>query len=149
MSDNNKYYHDDLIEYLKELRNNKYYTRQRIDTILIVISTSGIFVLSNLLIQEKYQLIGLKASVLFFALAIILNLISQVLSSELHTSIEHIYQKKINDLRYKNEIQEQQYKEKEKRIRKFSIVVIGFNYSSLVLLLSAVVLSTLTFVSIF
>jgi hypothetical protein len=148
LSDHDILYLDELKEYLVKLEQTKLYSIQRFDIIVLVISTSGIFLLINLIGTLHKELpecvlIFLKISISVFALSIVSNLASQkfaYFSSENHRKI---CEEKIYNLKYKSE--RSKHKKEEKRAEYQSRLVYILNVISLVSLVVAIIISTISF----
>jgi hypothetical protein len=149
MGDSKKSYHDDLVEYVKQVRANKHYSHQRLDIIIVVISTSGIFLIANVLLTPNFQNLGLKISLTLFAFSIAFNVIGQIISSESHAMIEEIYSKKIEEFKMNESINEQAFERKEKTTRTLGLFVQVFNYASFVCVITGIILAAFSFVTIF
>jgi hypothetical protein len=110
-----KIYLEKLKEYQKHVDDTKAYSIQRFDIIIILVSTSGIYVILNFIdsiLQAKTKLhcfsvelvlFFLKLSVNLFIIGIVSNLISQRVAWQSSALHRNITERKIFDLEYKGE----------------------------------------------
>ena len=149
LSDDDRLYLEDLKEHGVKLEKNCFYTMQRMDILIIVLSTSGILLLINLTeTLYKYQIFNvavLKLCISFFIVSIVLNLLSQSFaytSNDIHRKIND---SKIYKLKYEKIIDDSAYAEKRKKASRYGKSVRLLNYLSLISLIVALILSTVSF----
>lgn len=149
LSDLDKLHLKDLKEYGLKLEKNCFYTMQRMDILIILLSTSGILILINLTETfYKYQIYNvaiLKLCVSLFSASIVLNLLSQSYAYVANENARLINVSKIYDLRFNGIIKEDTYKKKKEIAEKQGQRVTQLNYASLACLLFGMIVSTISF----
>ncbi len=135
-----KRYRKELERYLKVLRKNKFYSAKRLDILVILISTSGILLITTV-IKNDLKPMGLMVGLTLFALSIVINIITQVLSMESHSLMEKIYNQKLGD---KNSFNEPKSR-KERVVDLLNSIIIGFNYVGYIFLIFGILISIFSY----
>lgn len=133
-------YRKELEEYLKVLRKNKFYSAKRLDILVILISTSGILLITTV-IKNKLESIGLMVGLALFALSIVINILTQILSMESHSLMEKIYTQKLSNQNSFNEPKSG----KEKVVELLNSIIIGFNYVGYLFLILGILISIFSY----
>jgi predicted membrane channel-forming protein YqfA (hemolysin III family) len=138
--DTSNHYLNDLIEFEQELKKNRYYTLQRLDVLIILLSTSGIFFLTtnSASSQSPYLLV---ISIIAFVCAIILNLISQQLAYLTNNKYIEVIKAKIRDLRYNGIVIETDYHLDSKIAKRLNNITEILNHLSLIILITGIITS--------
>lgn len=105
---------EDLREYIKICEESSKYSNQRFDYLVIVLSSTGILFLANLLsyFNEKEVPINLNlfsGAIGLFVFTILINFISQYLSMKSHAEEARLSKKKISDIRQSSVYDERLY----------------------------------------
>jgi hypothetical protein len=147
LSPENKIYLQYLKSHLVKLENNCFYTVQRLDIVIIILATSAILFLTNLIQSlfacQAFRVNTLKVSVSFFVLSIVANLLSQVVSNRVNEKHRVITEKKIADLEYRFKVGE--YGEEDEKANKQNKFVHWLNHGSLLSLIIGIVIATVFF----
>lgn len=110
--------------------------------------TSGIILLTNFINDLKCDpnIIFLKISILLFVLAILANLISQIVAYRANIKQLEVDREKIYDLNYSSDsFDQEKYKAKEKKAGTLSKRVDLFNNVSIWLVVAGILIATITF----
>jgi len=134
----------ELNTYLKSVEENKSYSIQRFDIIIIVVLTSSIFLITTLISGMKEPNCGtifLKMSITLFVVSIISNLVSQHFGYMSSNSHFEICKKKIYDLQYHGKVT--MFEEEERIAQKEGVLVGRLNDISLAATIIGIAISTI------
>lgn len=144
-----KQYLEELKIYVDKLEKNCFYTIQRIDILAILLSTSGIILLTNLIDTLSKNGIKdftfLKLAVTLFALTIIINLLSQLFAYLSNYMLMRFYHKKIDKLK---EDENYNHKKDSKKTKYATILghsVSVLNYISIATLIVGIIVALAVF----
>ena len=125
---------EELVKYRDISKDGMEYSIKRIDILIIVLSSSGIYLIVTELKKHSSDTILLIA-VYLFATSIIFNLLSQFISYKMMKGITKLYNDKINAyLDNPQTFDESIYKETEDNHKNSNAWVEAINYTSFILL---------------
>jgi hypothetical protein len=127
-----KQYISEIEAHIIELKSIKSHSLNRLEVIVTLVATTGIFLITTLINQEGISKIDLKMCVLLFCVSIMFNVLNHFISARCNSNIEGLFKQKLHDLRYNGDVNERYYNKQELDIRAWNFIINEFQIISIV-----------------